>query len=107
MLSKQIIARKIRPTRIVAMNNMMATGFILGLQSYGLRVPEDVSVVDIDDMFLSAIIRTEITSVKLPLREMAKPWRTGLFIGLIIHMQKPKSSYFYPQLTSRFGGYRH
>jgi DNA-binding LacI/PurR family transcriptional regulator len=71
-LSKRIMAQQTRPTGIVAMNDMMATGLILGLQSGGVRVPEDVSVVGIDDMFLSAIIGAGITSVRIPLKEMAK-----------------------------------
>lgn len=71
-LARTLVGRADRPTGVVAMNDMMAIGLVLGLQAGGLRVPGDVSVVGIDDMFLAAILEPGITTVRLPLPAMAR-----------------------------------
>jgi DNA-binding LacI/PurR family transcriptional regulator len=100
-LAKQILARNLRPTGIVAMNDMIATGFILDLQRRGIRVPEDISVVGIDDMFLSAIIGPGITSVKLPLKEMAKTMVNRIIYRLNNPHAQTEEFIFPPQLVLR------
>ena len=61
-----------RPTGIVAVNDMMALGLMAGFREHGLSVPEDVSVVGIDDVFLAALMQPALTSVRLPVPDMAK-----------------------------------
>lgn len=60
-----------RPTGIVALNDLMAIGLMSGLREGGLRVPEDVSVIGIDGLFLSALSNPALTTVELPIRAMA------------------------------------
>jgi len=60
-----------RPTGIVALNDLMALGLMAGLRDGGCRVPQDVSVVGIDGLFLSALSNPTLTTVQLPIREMA------------------------------------
>ncbi|WP_394790478.1 LacI family DNA-binding transcriptional regulator [Rhodoferax sp.] len=60
-----------RPTGIVAVNDMMALGLMAGLREAGLAVPADVSVVGMDDVFLSALMYPALTTVRLPVPEMA------------------------------------
>lgn len=60
-----------RPTGIVALNDLMAIGLMAGLREAGLRVPHDVSVIGIDGLFLSAVSNPTLTTVQLPIREMA------------------------------------
>jgi DNA-binding LacI/PurR family transcriptional regulator len=60
-----------RPTGIVAVNDMMALGLMAGFREAGLSVPADVSVVGIDDVFLSALMHPALTTVRLPVPEMA------------------------------------
>ncbi|QBK03553.1 LacI family DNA-binding transcriptional regulator [Hylemonella gracilis] len=61
-----------RPTGIVALNDLMALGLMAGLREAGLNVPQDVSVVGIDGLFLSALSNPGLTTVQLPVREMAR-----------------------------------
>jgi len=61
-----------RPTGIVALNDLMALGLMAGLREAGLRVPQDVSVVGIDGLYLSALSNPSLTTVHLPVREMAR-----------------------------------
>lgn len=100
-LARQIAARQTRPTGIVAMNDMIAMGLILGFQAEGLRVPEDISVVGIDDMFLSAVIVPGITSVRLPLQEMAKTMVSRIVYRLNNPEVKTEEFSFLPRLVVR------
>lgn len=61
-----------RPTGIVALNDLMALGLMAGLREAGLDVPRDISVVGIDGMFLSALSNPALTTVQLPVRQMAE-----------------------------------
>ncbi len=100
-LARKITAMAPRPTGIVAMNDMIAMGLILGLQGEGLRVPEDVSVVGIDDMFLSAVVVPAITTVRLPLPDMARTMVSRIVFRLNEPQAKTGEFSFPPQLVVR------
>ena len=68
----QLAAMKQRPTGLVALNDLMALGLMAGLREGGLRVPQDVSVVGIDGLFLAALANPPLTTVQLPVSEMAQ-----------------------------------
>src|SRR6185369_7645471 len=53
-------------TAVLAYNDLMAIGLIEGLLTAGARVPEDVSVVGIDDISLSRLTRPKLTTVATP-----------------------------------------
>ena len=53
-------------TAVLAYNDLMAIGLIEGLYALGLRVPQDVSVVGIDDISLSRLTRPKLTTVATP-----------------------------------------
>jgi LacI family transcriptional regulator len=58
-------------TAVFALNDLMAVGALSALQNdLGRRVPEDVSVVGFDDLWLSADLQPALTTVRLPLEEM-------------------------------------
>ena len=61
-----------RPTGIVALNDLMALGLMAGLRESGLVVPRDVSIVGVDGHFLSALSNPALTTVQLPVPEMAR-----------------------------------
>ena len=52
-------------TAIYAANDQMAYGAMLGLQSVGKRVPEDVSIVGVDDSLVDMVPRLNLTTMKL------------------------------------------
>ncbi|MDG4823901.1 LacI family DNA-binding transcriptional regulator [Asanoa sp. WMMD1127] len=53
-------------TAVLAYNDLMAIGLIEGLSIQGRRVPEDISVVGIDDISLSRLTRPKLTTVATP-----------------------------------------
>jgi DNA-binding LacI/PurR family transcriptional regulator len=70
--AQQIATQRVRPTGIVALNDLMALGLMAGLRDAGLRVPRDVSIVGIDGLFLARLSNPMLTTVRLPVREMAQ-----------------------------------
>ncbi|CAN5608593.1 LacI family DNA-binding transcriptional regulator [soil metagenome] len=71
-LALRLAADPARPTGIVAVNDLMALGLMAGLRAAGLSVPQDVSVVGIDGLFLSALSNPSLTTVQLPITDMAR-----------------------------------
>ena len=51
------------PSAILGMNDMVSAGILRELNSRGVRVPEDISVIGFDDTFVSSITSPELTSV--------------------------------------------
>jgi LacI family transcriptional regulator len=58
--------RRAGVSAVLAYNDLMAIGLIEGLDTLGLRVPQDVSVVGIDDITLSRLTRPKLTTVATP-----------------------------------------
>lgn len=53
-------------TAVLAYNDLMAIGLIEGLVDLRVRVPEDMSVMGIDDIALSRLTRPKLTTVATP-----------------------------------------
>lgn len=68
-LTKQFLERKIEFTAIFAFSDEMAIGAISALHDYGLKVPEDVSVLGFDDIALASRIIPRLTTIHQPLKE--------------------------------------
>lgn len=60
------------PTAIFALSNMMALGVLYAVQEVGLRVPNDISVVGIDDFDFANIMNPPPTVVAAPVEQMAQ-----------------------------------
>ena len=67
-----LLSRARRPTAIFAGNDEMAIGIYASAQKAGMRVPEDLSVVGFDDTPMAARIWPQLTTVRLPIREMGR-----------------------------------
>ena len=59
------------PQAIVAVNDVMAIGIISFLQKNGISVPDEVSVMGIDNIFLSSLTSPSLTTIESPIKEMA------------------------------------
>lgn len=70
-MASQVAALRPMPTGIVTVNDMLAIGLMSGLTRLGLRVPEDVSVIGMDGLQVSGFVNPGLTSVAMPLAEMA------------------------------------
>ena len=59
-----------RPTALVAANNFIALGVVRVLDNFGLRIPEDLSLVVFDDLPVEVNLRPFFTSADQPAYEM-------------------------------------
>lgn len=90
-----------RPTGVVAVNDVMAWGLMAGFRDAGLAVPEEVSVVGMDDVFLSALMNPPLTTVHLPVREMATTIVERLMARLADPRVATEEFIFAPTLVER------
>lgn len=60
------------PTAIFTLNDDMALGVMQAARERGLELPRDLSVVGFDDLPMAARVWPNLTSVRLPIREMGR-----------------------------------
>lgn len=60
------------PTSILASNDLMAMGAIKALKKLNIKVPEDVSIIGFDDIFLNQYYIPEISSVSQKMQELGR-----------------------------------
>lgn len=70
--TKKLLAKRINFTAIFAFNDISAMGAIRALQEVGLRVPEDVSVLGFDDIYIAPYYQPALTTIRQPLLKMGK-----------------------------------
>lgn len=68
ILAEELIAKNI--TAISSASDLMSIGAIRRLQSLGIRVPEDISVVGIDDIKLSSYITPRLTTSRFNIKDI-------------------------------------
>jgi LacI family repressor for deo operon, udp, cdd, tsx, nupC, and nupG len=61
-----------RPTAIIAVDDTSAAVAITTLQQDGFRVPEDVSIIGINDHFFASLLNPALTTLRLPVKEAGR-----------------------------------
>ncbi len=69
---QKILAGKIIPTAVIAINDISAIGVIRAIHNHGLKIPEDISVASFDDTYITEITEPELTSVNNNYNEYCK-----------------------------------
>lgn len=77
------IARNPDITAVFVANDQMALGVVKALSEYGVRVPEDVSVVGFDDVPEARYYRPALTTVRLDFEEVGR-----LAVDRILHLMR-------------------
>ncbi len=90
-----------RPTGVIGVNDLMAFGLMAGFRDAGLAVPEDVSVIGIDNVFLSTLMHPAMTSVRLPVPEMAQVMVERVMSRLADPSIETQEFIFQPTLVAR------
>ena len=67
-----LMKERTKPTAVLTANDMTAFGAIRGLHKLGLSVPNDLSIVGLDDVLLSDVIQPSLTTIRIPRRKMAQ-----------------------------------
>ena len=76
---QRILSSGIRPTAVLASNDLTAIGAMGAIHEAGLRIPEDISVIGFDDIELSAYTQPALTTLHVPRRELAATAFRSLF----------------------------
>ncbi|MGV9194751.1 LacI family DNA-binding transcriptional regulator [Microbacterium sp. MC2] len=71
-LAAQLIDTPRRPTALFCADDMVAFGAIDAVMDAGLRVPEDVSIVGVDDVPAASLRQVGLTTVRQPAAEMGR-----------------------------------
>ena len=69
-VTKELLAKDVPFTALVAYNDISAVGAIRAIKETGLRVPEDISVVGFDDIREAAYHLPSLTTVRQPMRKI-------------------------------------
>lgn len=83
----------IRPTAIIAGNDMSALAVLDATLDMKLRIPEDLALIGIDDLFLAQSRAIQLTSVRIPRYEMGQQ-ATRILLDLIGQKQPSSPSEF-------------
>jgi len=98
---QEVLRSPKRPSALFAGNDLMALGAMEFALDNGLRVPEDISIVGIDDIDLSRHVRPALTTIALPKRNLAETAVELLVDKLTTPREKPNVSILQPFLVRR------
>jgi DNA-binding LacI/PurR family transcriptional regulator len=96
---EKLLALEEPPTAIITSNDLMALGAIKAIQALGKRVPEDISIIGFDDIYLNNYITPALTSVRQKLDELGK--KSVALIPLIMEGKAPAKTIIHPDLVIR------
>lgn len=80
-----------RPTAVISSNDHMAIGFLKSAYEHSIRIPEDLSIVGVDDIEMASFTTPKITTMRQPMHTIA-----SLAVKLLldsIDAEKPKESH--------------
>jgi LacI family transcriptional regulator len=69
-VAKHFLELSERPTAIFAATDEMAIGAMHTLQDNGLRVPEDISIISVDNIRMASMVRPQLTTVAMPMYDI-------------------------------------
>lgn len=70
--ASKLLSLNHRPTAILASNDLIAIGAMQAVIESGLSVPDDMSIIGIDDIYAASLIMPRLTTVVKPKREIGK-----------------------------------
>ena len=73
--TQEMLARKDRPTAFFATMDILAIGIYSGISESGLRIPEDISVVSFDNIFMAQYMLPSLTTYNAPVDDLADVYK--------------------------------
>ncbi len=99
LLTKELI-RKERLTAILAANDQMAFGTIRAIKEFGLKVPDDLSVVGFDNIPFSSYFDPSLTTIEIPMYHMGAA-AMEMLVNLMSEKNAEKLRWFDTKLLIR------
>lgn len=88
-------------TAIFSFNDMMALGVYKQASHYNLSIPDDLSIVGYDDIFISEYLTPPLTSVEQPVRRLAEETVNQVLLAINKKNKKKELFIFEPVLKVR------
>jgi DNA-binding LacI/PurR family transcriptional regulator len=87
---REVLSRPEIPTVVFCGNDLIAMGAMSALEESGVRVPEDVSVIGIDDIFFAFLARPPLTTISVPREQLGVKAFEAL--DRMLKVKRPKGS---------------
>ncbi|MGQ9778778.1 MAG: LacI family DNA-binding transcriptional regulator [Bacillota bacterium] len=68
----EMFKQKKMPTALIAANDRMAIGAMRAAKMLGMRIPDDIAIMGIDDIELAAYVEPGLTTIHYPIRELGE-----------------------------------
>jgi DNA-binding LacI/PurR family transcriptional regulator len=75
----QLLALSPRPSAVFCYNDMSALGALREIHASRLRVPDDISLIGFDDLYVAQYTNPPLTTVRQPMRQMGRMAMETLF----------------------------
>jgi len=69
---RKLLALENRPTAVFCANDLMAIGAIDAARREGLRIPDDIAIVGVDDIDAASLVNPALTTVRIPAEEIGR-----------------------------------
>jgi DNA-binding LacI/PurR family transcriptional regulator len=69
---RRLLEQPVRPTAVMASDDLMAVGALRAAHEAGVRVPDEISVVGFDDLEIARFITPTLTTARQPVEEMSR-----------------------------------
>jgi LacI family transcriptional regulator len=76
------LSEAVRPTAVVAMNDLMAIGALRAIRQHGLQAGKDIVVTGFDDTPIARFLNPPLTSVRQPIWDIGQHLMERLIISL-------------------------
>jgi Transcriptional regulators len=90
-----------KPTAIIAMNDLIATGLMTGFQERNISVPRDISIIGMDDIGIASMTAPRLTTLQQPFAQMAEAAVGALYSRLNDRDLPNREVIFEPRLIIR------
>lgn len=97
---QSILTLEKRPTAVFFANDLMAMGALHVCNEQAIKVPDDMAIIGFDDTYLARYTFPSLTTIKLPLFEMAEA-TACLLLNAIYGCSYPVKILFKPELIPR------
>ena len=68
----ELLDMRVRPTAVIATNDVFAVGAMLACREAGVRIPDDVSITGVDNTDLGATQTPGLTSIRTPIVDVGR-----------------------------------
>jgi len=96
-----LVRNNIKFSAIFAFNDLMAIGAMRALQKYGLKVPEDISIIGYDDIFMCGLLDVPLTTVRQPMIQMGQAAANAIIKNNMKLTAENERMIFEPELVIR------